>query len=63
MACPHTAGTVALLAEAASDLLPVQALVNFIALIPKPTGGDRPIALATLIYALRTRIRQPYIRE
>ena len=44
-------------------VLPIQALVNFIALIPKPTGGDRPIALTTLIYALWTRIRQPYIRE
>ena len=33
-------------------VLPVQALVNFIALIPKLAGGYRPIALTTLIYAL-----------
>ena len=44
-------------------VLPIQALVNFIGPIPKPAGGDRLIAPTTLIYALWTRIRQPYIRE
>ena len=43
--------------------MPVQALLNLIALILKPQGGDRPIALTALWYALWTRIRQPYMKE
>ena len=66
MAMPQAA--LAALADIYNDIdremcLPWQALLNLIALIPKPAGGDRPIALTTVIYAVWVRIRQPMLRQ
>ena len=38
-------------------VVPKQVLTNIIALIPKPTGGDRPVCLSSLIYVLWSRAR------
>ncbi len=43
--------------------IPAQALLNIVALIPKPQGGDRPVALMSLVYVLWTRIRSEEFKE
>ena len=37
--------------------MPIQALTNIISLIPKPTGGDRPIGLTSMIYVLWSTLK------
>ena len=41
-----------------SLIFPVQALLNVIAMMGKPSGGERPICLTTAIYRLYSRIRK-----
>ena len=40
-------------------LFPVQAGVNIVSLIPKPTGGERPITLTPFVYFLWAALRRP----
>eukprot|EP00959_Pyramimonas_sp_CCMP1952_P438314 9176146-Pyramimonas_sp.AAC.1 len=41
--------------------LPFQQLFALVALIPKPDGGKRPIALPGFVCTLLLRIRKPFI--
>ena len=43
--------------------LPVQILINLMALLPKPQGGDRAVTLASLLYVLWTTVRGEEFRE
>ena len=43
--------------------VPIQIMLNIIALIPKPQGGDRPICLASLLYVLYTAIRGDHMKD
>ena len=42
---------------------PIQSLVMMIALVLKPAGGDRPIALSSLLQVLWSGIRSPPVRS
>ena len=40
---------------------PMQLLIVFIGLLPKPKGGERPIALTSMLYRLIIKLRRPII--
>ena len=42
---------------------PAQVLLNVIALLGKPQGGERPITLTTAPYRLYSRIRKTFVTE
>jgi hypothetical protein len=42
---------------------PMQILVVFIGLLPKPKGGERPIALTAMLYRVVIKLRRPIIGE
>ena len=44
-------------------MLPAQALLNLVALIDRPDGGDRPITLLPMLYRLLIRMRRHRIGE
>ena len=47
----------------AKGVFPQQVLMNLICLLPKPTGGERPICLASLLYVVWSGIRSPIVRD
>ena len=54
----------AVLNAAASALMwPCQLLLNLMALIPKQTGGRRPVAKTPMLYRLFCIVRQPLVKE
>ena len=40
-----------------------QALLVYVGLIPKPTGGERPIGLTAMLYRLALRLRKALVSE
>ena len=42
---------------------PMQLLIVFIGLIPKPKGGERPIAITAMLYRLIIKMRLPIIGD
>ena len=43
--------------------LPMQTLMVLIGLLPKPKGGERPIALTAKLYRSTIKLRKPVIGE
>ena len=42
-------------------ILPAQGMLNAVALLDKPDGGDRPISLMCMLYRLLLRMRRPFV--
>ena len=43
--------------------VPMQALINLMSLIPKPTGGERTVALQSLWHVVWSSIRSSKVKE
>ena len=43
--------------------VPAQALLVYVGLIPKATGGERPIGLTAMLYRLALRLRKALVSE
>ena len=46
-----------------SGSIPIQALMVYIGLLPKPTGGERPIGLTAMLYRLIMRMKKMLLSE
>ena len=43
--------------------IPVQALMVYVGLLPKPTGGERPIGLTSMLYRLVMKMEKEFLSE